>query len=88
MIYTFIAGHCSDLPVMACCRAMKVSVSGFYEWRHRQCNPAPRTIADRELTETITEIWTQSRGTYDSPRTWAELRLGQGSRSPGNELNG
>jgi putative transposase len=77
MIYTFIAGHCSDLPVVACCRALKVSVSGFYEWQHRQCNPAPRTIANRDLTETITEIWTRSRGTYGSPRIWAELRLGQ-----------
>lgn len=77
MIYTFIAGHCSDLAVVACCRALKVSVSGFYEWQHRRCNPAPRTIANRELTETITEIWTRSRGTYGSPRIWAELRLGQ-----------
>ncbi|HLF43564.1 MAG TPA: IS3 family transposase [Acidimicrobiia bacterium] len=77
MIFTFIAGHCSDLPVMACCRAMGVSVSGFYEWQHRQSHPALRTIANRELTETITEIWAQSRGTYGSPRVWAELRLGQ-----------
>jgi putative transposase len=27
---------------------------------------------------TITEIWTQSRGTYGSPRVWDELTLGQG----------
>lgn len=35
MIFAFIAGHCPGLPVVACCRVMKVSVSGFYEWRHR-----------------------------------------------------
>ena len=29
------------------------------------------------MTETITEIWRQSRGTYGSPRVWAELKLGQ-----------
>ena len=77
MIYAFIAGHCSDLPVVACARVMKVSVSGFYEWCQRQANPCRRQIEDTALTETITKIWAQSRGTYGSPRVWAELRLGQ-----------
>ena len=39
MIYTFIAERCSDLPVATCCRVMKVSTSGFYQWRHRQVDP-------------------------------------------------
>lgn len=77
MIYAFIAGHCQGLPVVACCRVMKVSASGFYEWRQRQANPCRRHLEDQALTETITEIWTQSRGTYGSPRVWAELTLGQ-----------
>lgn len=77
MIYAFIAGHCQGLPVVACCRVMKVSASGFYEWRQRQANPCRRHLEDQALTETITEIWTQSRGTYGSPRVWAELQLGQ-----------
>ena len=77
MIYAFIAGSCPDLPVRACCRVMKVSVSGFYEWQQRQTSPCRRHLEDEALTETITEIWTQSRGTYGSPRVWAELRLGQ-----------
>ena len=33
MIYTFIARACTDLPVSACCRVMRVSTSGFYAWR-------------------------------------------------------
>lgn len=77
MIYAFIAGRCSDLPVAACCRVMKVSVSGFYEWQQRQASPSARSLANAELTETIHEIWAQSRGIYGSPRVWAELRLGQ-----------
>ena len=77
MIYAFIAGHCQGLPVVTCCRVMKVSASGFYEWRRRQTSPCRRHLEDRALTETITEIWTQSRGTYGSPRVWAELKLGQ-----------
>ena len=35
MIYTFIAGRCSDLPVATCCRVMKVSTSGFYQWKNQ-----------------------------------------------------
>ena len=77
MIYPFIAGRCSDLPVVACCRVMEVSVSGFYQWQHRQVHPSPRSQADLVLTATIIEIWRQSRGIYGSPRVWAELRLGQ-----------
>ena len=78
MMFTFIAERCSDLPVTAVCRAMKVTTSGFYEHRQRQAHPAARTVADRALTATIIEIHRQSRGTYGSPRVHAELRLGAG----------
>ena len=77
MIYAFIAGHCSDLPMVACCRVMKVSTSGFYEYQYRRANPCRRQRDDAVLTETICEIWRQSRGTYGSPRVLAELRLGK-----------
>jgi putative transposase len=80
MIFTFIAERCSDLSVTASCRAMKVTTSGFYEWRARQGDPAPRRREDTELTRTILEIHRQSRGTYGSPRVHAELRLGEGIR--------
>ncbi|MEA2001860.1 MAG: IS3 family transposase [Actinomycetota bacterium] len=80
MIYAFIAGRCADLPVTACCSVMKVSTSGFYEWKQRQSDPCRRQQQDAELTETITQIWRQSRGTYGSPRVWAELKLGENIR--------
>jgi putative transposase len=78
MIFTFIAERCSDLPVTASCRAMKVTTSGFYEWRQRQSDPCTRTREDGRLTATIVEIHRQSRGTYGAPRVHAELRLGAG----------
>jgi putative transposase len=56
---------------------MKVSVSGFYEWQHGQANPSRGHLENRALTETITEIGTESRGSYGSPRIWPELRLGE-----------
>ncbi|MGH8566401.1 MAG: IS3 family transposase [Gammaproteobacteria bacterium] len=80
MIFTFIAERCSDYPVTASCRAMKVTTSGYYEWRARKVDPSPRRREDAELAATILEIHRQSRGTYGSPRVHAELRLGEGIR--------
>jgi putative transposase len=73
MIYTFIAGRCADLPVAACCRVMKVSTSGFYQWK-------PQPVSDRDwddavLTNTIVDIHRMSRRSYGSPRVHSELRL-------------
>ena len=76
MMFTFIAERCSDVPIVAACRAMRVTTSGFYEWRARQVVPAPRTVADRALTAKIVDIHRQSRATYGSPRVHAELRFG------------
>ena len=78
MIYTFIVRACTDLPVSACCRAVKVSTSGFYAW---QANPVTeKDLDDAYLTNTIVDIHTMSRRSYGSPRIHAELRLGEGVR--------
>src|ERR1700689_355885 len=69
---------CTDLPVSACCRVMRVSTSGFYAWR---ANPVrPKDLDDAYLSDTIVDIWTMSRRSYGSPRVHAELKLGQGVR--------
>ena len=76
MIYTFIAEHCSDLPVAACCRVMGVSTSGFYQ---RKSQPVTdRELADAYMANTVRDIWTMSRRAYGSPRVRQELRLGMG----------
>ena len=78
MIYTFIARACTDLPVSACCRVMRVSTSGFYVWR---ANPVrEKDLDDAYLSDTIVDLWTMSRRSYGSPRFHAELKLGQGIR--------
>ncbi|MGY2011979.1 IS3 family transposase [Nocardia gipuzkoensis] len=65
----------AGIPVTVSCRVLRVSTSGYYEWKHR--GESARARADRELTTTITDIHTASRGTYGAPRVHAELRLGQ-----------
>jgi putative transposase len=58
------------------CRVLRVSRSGFYEWRGRPASA--RQVADAALITTITEVHQASRATYGAPRVHAELRLGLG----------
>lgn len=53
------------------CRALGVSTSGFYAQQTRE--PSARAKADAELTQRITTIHEQSRGTYGAPRVHAVL---------------
>lgn len=77
MIFRFMDAQKAQFPIRFMAKRLGVSTSGFYEWRYRQAHPCRRQIEDAALTETIKEIWQQSRGTYGSPRVWAELRLGE-----------
>ena len=58
------------------CRVLKVSTSGYYEWRGRPASPREQDNTD--LMKEIKEIHAGSRGTYGSPRVHAELVLGRG----------
>ena len=59
------------------CRVLGVSTSGYYAWRGRK--PSLRRRRDEELTGSIREFHTGSRGTYGSPRILRDLRA-QGIR--------
>jgi transposase InsO family protein len=67
-----------EVLVAVACRVLRVSTSGYYEWRGRP--PSRRSLADAALTVQIREIHARSRGTYGVPRVHAELRLGRGLR--------
>jgi HTH-like domain len=76
--FAFIDAEKATFPITVLCRALGVSESGFHDWRRRPASARGR--ADAELVELIRQIHTMSRGTYGSPRVWAELRLGAGIR--------
>jgi len=61
-------------PVAVACRVLKVSTSGFYEWRHR--GASSRDLADAHLINALREVHAGSRQTYGVRRCHAELRLG------------
>lgn len=64
------------LPVEVACRALSVSVSGYYAWRDRA--PSERAVRHAWLTDLIAQIHIASRGTYGVRRVHAELTLGRG----------
>ncbi|MEU6012342.1 IS3 family transposase [Streptomyces sp. NPDC047453] len=66
------AGH----SVKRACELMKVSRAAFYA--RRTGTPGPRAMQDAELTEQITAVHEQSRGTYGAPRVHAVLK-GEGT---------
>jgi transposase InsO family protein len=63
-----VAGH----SVNNACRLLEVSRSAYYQ--RRQGTPSARATSDAELTEKITAIHAESKGTYGSPRVHRALR--------------
>jgi putative transposase len=58
------------------CRVLRVSRSGYYEWRDRPISDRARE--NELLVKYIEQIHADSRNTYGSPRVHAELTLGLG----------
>jgi putative transposase len=69
--YKLIEAEKAGFPVQFMCRMLKVSKSGYYDWRDRE--PSRRGREDALLTDRIREIH-RRRETYGSPRIHAELR--------------
>lgn len=71
-LFRLIDAEKASYPVSLLCRVLKVSRSGYYDWKDR-----PSSRRDREnvaLTEQIREVHERSRGIYGYPRVHAELR--------------
>ena len=63
---------------------MRVTEAGFYAFRGRPASE--RTIRHAWLTDLITKVHVDSRGTYGARRVHAELTLGQGIRVSHNAV--
>ena len=53
------------------CQALKVSASGYYDWRNRKMSK--REISNQTLLKRIKELFKLSRSTYGSPRIMEDL---------------
>jgi putative transposase len=70
--YRLIDAEKASYPISLLCRVLRVSRSGYYDWKDRP--PSKRTTHNAALTRQIAEIHERSRGTYGYPRIHAELR--------------
>ena len=70
--YRLIDAEKTNYPVSLLCRVLRVSRSGYYDWRDRPLSK--RAKSNESLSEKIREIHHRSRGTYGYPRVHAELR--------------
>ena len=61
----------AELPVRTLCRVLRVSASGYYDWRDRA--PSARARANAELMQRISQAHRASDATYGAPRIRAEL---------------
>ncbi len=78
MIYPVVCELAADgIPVAVTCRVLKVSTSGYYEWRSRPASG--RDHEQAHLMQAIREVHAASYGTYGHRRVHAELVLGQGA---------
>jgi putative transposase len=73
MRYEFVRAHQQEDPVRRLCQVLGVSPSGYYAWRERPESAQVR--ANRKLLVEIRSVHAHSRGTYGSPRVYADLRL-------------
>lgn len=70
--YRLIDAEKANYSVSMLCEVLKVSRSGYYDWKERP--PSRRDRENANLTERIREVHHRSRGTYGYPRVHAELR--------------
>jgi putative transposase len=61
-------------PIRLLCRAVALSPSGYYAWRHRP--PSPRAVANERVLARIRAIHQASRHAYGAPMIQAELTEG------------
>ena len=77
MRYQFIKEQQGQFPVVALCRVLQVSVSGYFAWRRR--TPSRRSREETRLLVQIRVVHQQSDRSYGSPRMHREL-VAQGTR--------
>lgn len=73
MRYAFIQTQSGIFSVCAMCRALGVSRSGFYIWRHRQQNPAPRQQRRTHFDQQVADAFAARKGRSGSPGLTLDL---------------
>lgn len=72
MRYAFIQQQRAQHGISKLCRTLDVERSGFYAWLKQPVSN--RELEDRRLTQAIRHFYTESDGSYGSPRIFKDLR--------------
>ncbi len=70
--YRFVDDHKAEFDIVAMCRLLEISRSGYYDWRNRSVSD--RDLANAYLANKIHSIYVASRRTYGTPRVVGQLR--------------
>jgi transposase InsO family protein len=70
--YAAITAHSDRFPIRLMCRALGVSVGGYYAARQRPAST--RALADERLRVEVRAAHAKSRGRYGAPRVHEELK--------------
>ena len=71
MRYEFIGQYHTQFRIAVLCRVLRVSRSGFYEWRERA--PGARVHANARLLAEIRRVHGEHREAYGALKTWRAL---------------
>lgn len=72
MKYEFIAAHQGQFAITVCCDVLRVSRSGYYDWRNRR--PSRQELSNRDLDARIKRLFAQHKQRAGSPRITQDLR--------------
>jgi len=61
-----------EYGIKECCEGLRVSRSGYYQWK--KAEPSQRERAEAELVEQIKGVFEANKGRYGSPRVRQALR--------------
>jgi putative transposase len=70
MSFALIDAEKAELPIETACTVLNVSVSGYYVWKKRKASA--RQTDDMVMLAHIRSEFATSKGTYGSPRMYAE----------------
>lgn len=73
----------AEYEIKECCEALRVSRSGFYQWK--KAEPSNREKEEARLVQEIKTIYDANKGRYGSPRVRETLRQ-QGSKCGKNRV--
>lgn len=72
MKYEFIADHQGQFAIAVCCDVLRVSRSGYYDWRKRK--PSNQELSNRDLDARIKALFVQHKQRAGSPRITPDLQ--------------